>query len=149
MKKKLNGWQRLWILIISLYLTFVLYFASISFPNKSDLYREWAYSILDLEKKHDKSINSLSNWEIREAYTKKGITDEKFIERLKEKSIEKPPDYQSEFAEIEKKHSAKIIKLKGKQIRYTVNALLIWFLPSSLIYILGISIAWVYKGFKK
>ncbi len=146
--KKLNGWQRLWILVVCIYLLLVIFVSWSSFPQKSPILQDWAIAVLELEKRYDPSITNLDSWRIRFKYSEKGITDEQFIKKLKENSAQKSSQYKLDFQAIEKQYRKKMDDLYSKRIEHIGNSILFWVLPSIFLYFLGVAIGWVYKGFR-
>ena len=54
-----------------------------------------------------------------------------------------------DFEEINKKFKYKIDNIGTLQAKSFFTGLLIWFIPIAFVYILGWSVGWVYRGFKK
>ncbi len=146
--KTLNGWQRLWVLVISIYLLLVSAFTWTTLPNESPLLQEWVFAILDIIKKSDSELSKADNWRIRNVLLKNGSSDEKFIRAIKAQINAKFAHHASELQAVYAMYEVRIDNLHKERLKYIGTAFLIWAIPSCLLYILGISVGWIYRGFK-
>lgn len=126
--KNLNGWRRLWILSSAIYLIFVSFIAVEDFPSKPNT--------------TNMANDSPSNDSIRvqvPAYNTyvdfpKG-TDTSIIEKVIKENF---PNKHIEPESLIKMRAVFISKM-----------LLTWLVPCLVVYILGLSLHWVYSGFRK
>jgi hypothetical protein len=140
MKMKLNGWQRLWVVLSALYLAIVIVFTWSSWPTRRQIDNSWVYDLINATKDPKDYA-----YEIRDAY--KDIPDGELIQRINAKYSEK-----SEYKEILKttnlKYQMEIESLGKDRFKTGGIALLAWLIPIGLIYLLGVAAGWIYKGFK-
>jgi hypothetical protein len=140
MKLKLNGWQRLWVVLGIIYFAVVVAFTFSVWPSESKIENSWVYSLIE----KTKDPNDYT-YQIRDAY--KDISDKELIRRINAKySLNQ--DYKEIVSSINLKYQGELQSLRKEQIKTTAMALIIWLLPVAIVYLLGLSIAWIYKGFK-
>ena len=138
---KLNGWQRLWIVVAVIYLVVVCVTTFSLMPNESEIKRSWASDIIDFVKTHDKSSQHLSTWEILNAYS--DLRYEEIIKRMKKK-------YSTfEYMEIDKKYEDKLANLGWERTKVASIGFLFWLVPVILAYVLGLAVGWIYRGFRE
>lgn len=142
---RLNGWQRLWLVLSVIYLIVVIGFTFTLMPKASQYLSSRVYDTVRTIKDNvaELSLNtSLSTFEIREAYS--DLSDEEFIQIIHKNYKDKV-----DFDAIEKKYRNKMSRLPSVRAKFIGLGLLFWIGPIILIYILGISVGWIVKGFKK
>lgn len=126
-------------------------------PKKSDIERHWALDIIEIAKKYDDSLSDKPTWSILESY--KGFSYEEIIEinithALKlmkvKKSIGKWTKISDKagFKEIGEKYTEEIANLYKDQAKVVGIGFLAWIVPVVAVYILGLIVRWIYKGFK-
>lgn len=209
---KLNGWQRLWVLLSAIYFIFVALYVVLMFPqaeaipHQSKFYEKlskkfvgiiWptthedalalGIGILELYKQTigsglpDYVITALS-WDDYQSALKYGQNNSgklkelrspwgEYLERIKKlPEWAKPLDDIYQTIEMPNKHEIKFLnkssdediiaasqeywqiveqKTKETRLQLLFNAFLFWIIPCLLSYVSGLSIHWVYKGFKK
>lgn len=144
MLTNLNGWQRLWVLTMTLGLIAAASIAIYTQPsiaeinNSSHLYELLKPEHRSLLSLHDSERPSLTSEELgfqgempngHVLVFRKGVTEEQTLPVARE--------YNSLIEE----------KLLKKQIMHFGLALVIWFTVSIFVYLLGWAIAWVRRGF--
>ena len=67
--KRLNGWQRLWMLMGVLYIIPVAFFTYSNMPKKADIMREWTIDVIELVKKHDDNMTKYSTIDVLNSYS--------------------------------------------------------------------------------
>lgn len=158
--EKLNGWQRLWVLASLIYLVAVVFVAIIDFPTP------WKSYISDEEITKKLSIKTLQliaktdDW-IEVPVNQKGdiFGKEVTAEQLQPITIQFPNGKkllvstgtkQADLDYINKDYCNAVISLTNKErIHFIVTILLAWIVPCIAVYMLGVSVNWVYRGFKQ
>ncbi len=140
MKVKLNGWQRLWVVLSAIYLAIVIVFTWSSWPTRRQVENSWVYDLINVIKDPKDYA-----YEIRDAY--KDIPDGELIQRINAKYSEKP-DYKEILNTTNLKYQMEIESLWKDRFKTLGIALLAWLIPIGLIYLLGVATGWIYKGFK-
>lgn len=145
MKLVLNGWQRLWVLVSTLYLVPVVVVAVTTFPNPDHIAHQSSFE-------ENLSPESRIKIAIPDA---KGIVwdDQVGLE------VEMPNGHILQFKKGIKDEEAKTVAneyyglLKqqvNKERPLHVLFVFVWWLgPVIFLYVFGWAIGWVYKGFKK
>lgn len=141
MKIKLNGWQRLWIVFSLIYLAIIILFTWTTWPTKKQIENLWVYSTIDAIKEP----NDYS-YQIRESY--KDISDRELIKKINAKYGE-IPGFKEKLNEIDIKYQKKIQSLGNERLKNVRIAFMAWSIPLVILYLLGLAIGWIYKGFKK
>lgn len=138
---KLNGWQRLWIVISILWAVSVAGYTFTSKQSESEIYHSWANDLIGYLVTQASDLKGYSITSLRSKYS--DISDKELVEALHKKYIGKHPAYSYGFSEIDAKYEGKI-KGETNLLLYVIVALA---LPI-LIYLVGWSVAWVRNGFK-
>jgi hypothetical protein len=140
MKIKLNGWQRLWVVLSIIYFVIVAGFSFALWPAESNIENSWAYSLID----KTKDPNDYA-YQIRDAY--KDISDKELIRRINAK-YSSNQNYKEILNTINLKYQSELQSLWKEQFKAIAIALMAWLLPIAIVYLLGLSFGWIYKGFK-
>lgn len=147
---KLGGWKRLWILLVIIYFPFVVLISVESWQGEyteSYVYEIWATTVLDLNGGID--LGSFSpSWSVMQKYKERRYSAKEFIEEMKEVIKKESPQRKKKFKTIQIRYEKQLENLKYKQLMQVGIYSLIWVVPSVLLYLLGLGIGWVYKGFK-
>ena len=141
MKIELNGWQRLWVVLSAIYLGIVILFTWTSWPNKMQIESSWVYFMIDATKEPDDYA-----YQICEAY--KDIPDRELIQRINAKYGEKP-EYKEKLKQINLRYQKEIQSLGKNRYKTMGIAFIAWVIPIGIIYLMGLVIGWIYKGFKE
>ena len=145
---KLNGWQRLWVLVSAIYLFVVIFFAVFTFPspeNNTDA---------------DKILKSLPTKSLEIlAGQSSGVPDKLTDEHSKTIPVTYPNGQVLEFLPSTNKTDIEYVSKEywntvtdltnTKRIIFLFQMLLAWIVPCVILYLLSWSIGWVYKGFIK
>ncbi len=83
MKRKLNGWQRIWLVSSAVYLLIVIIVGFQSIPNPNQVYKEWSYSLIEWAVVNDPKLVNQSIIKIRNAYS--DLEDVDLIRKIQEK----------------------------------------------------------------
>jgi hypothetical protein len=140
MKIKLNGWQRLWVVLSIIYFVIVVGFSFASWPTESNIENSWVYSLID----KTKDPNDYA-YQIRDAY--QDISDKELIRRINAK-YSSNQNYKEILNTINLKYQSELQSLWKEQFKTIAIALMAWLLPIAIVYLLGLSFGWIYKGFK-
>jgi preprotein translocase subunit SecG len=140
---KLNGWQRLWVVISLLWVASVLTYTITNKQSESEIHHNWANDLIGYLISQVSDLKDYSVTSLRSKYS--DLSDKELVEALHKKYIEKHPAYRFGFSEIDAKYEGKVSGKKGNLFTYILVAL---FFPIS-IYLLGWAFAWVRSGFKK
>ena len=152
--QKLNGWQRLWVLLAALYLVPVAIFTIPELPTESSIRREWAYDLLEALRRHDLIPGSTSDYR-REVF--KDADDEEVIDKVhKAVSIMRKEDKEkklavlvNEIGTLEKQYQDRLSGLLLRQLAIIGIGILFWLMPAVFVYLVGVGVGWVYRGFKE
>jgi hypothetical protein len=139
---RLNGWQRLWILLSTTYLIGVVSIAVLLFPKKADYLSTRVYDTINLTIKHVPELQGSYAYQIRDDY--KDLSDQEVIKRIHAKFKDK-----IDYSEIERDYGTKLERLPSEKAKAVGIWFLVWLIPSLATYVLGWSVAWVIRGFKK
>lgn len=156
MSIRLNGWQRLWVLVSGIYLILVIFFAAISLPkpesipHSQTIYNQLAPGL------RDKIIDGKTSYEIATDFVP--VEPARPIRKIETDSILMLNGHtvifysevtKDEKEAIEKQYRVIIEKLTTKkQLKHIGIAFILWIVPLIALYLLGLSIGWVYRGFK-
>ncbi len=150
---KLNGWLRLWIVIVVLYGIVVSFIAFEERPKLSSLEQRWINEASDViaEKISEKEGKEIASYRLREALFK-DKSEKEIINWLKD-VVRSPSENQKTFyssiSEVNNKFKKELELLPEEQRSHYVQSVLWWFIPSIFLYIFGWSIGWIIRGFKK
>jgi hypothetical protein len=139
---RLSGWQRLWLVLSVIYLIAVAAFTVILMPKASQYLSSRVYDTVRTIKDNVPELSGMYVYQIREAYS--DFSDEEIIQKIHEKYKD-----EVDFDAIEKKYRNKMSRLPSMRAKFIGLGLLFWVAPIVLVYILGISVGWIVKGFKK
>jgi len=164
---KLNGWHRLWILLSAVYFVLVTSFVILNFPKAENIPHQ-----SEFYKKLSKKSAAMIWTDNREDALALGheiiidfIPDKKEEENVKPKGgnwldIEEMPNkhdiiFNAKSSEEDKRLVSqeywRVVEQRAteKRLHLLLYASLFWLAPCLVLYALGWSINWVYKGFKQ
>lgn len=154
---RLNGWQRIWVVIAGIFLLLIASIALYELPNEHEIYESYAKDTLDLLKARYKNPYMRSenvkdvNFDFLERsyhslkWSYPDHTHKQIAEALQKKfsAID-----DMNFSEINARYEKKIAELPKKRINYLIRGAGIWLLVIGSIYLVGWLIAWIIAGFK-
>lgn len=155
MIQRLNGWQRLWVLISVLYGIVVIILTISYLPSETKIRSQWAGEILDIiaddanEEFKTNYSNKFYGYSLRnEIY--KDLSDDDIISR----TTSKPDLFTNEsnkkkFDALRPKYGKALAELPLDIIKAIGVGLFWWIIPIGFLYVIGASIAWVIKGFTR
>lgn len=142
---KLNGWQRLWILVSAIYLVIVMITVCVNWPTENNtkitgdeiakFLTTKSLNIIIKDKEQTdglKAFKEMKSFGTGATMTLSQSTTQKELEYLGN-------DINGAIAKI----------LYKVRIWYVIRALIAWIIPCLVVYALGLSLNWVYRGFKK
>jgi len=144
-KIKLSGWQRLWVVLSIIYLPIVVLLLLEEWPNKKQIEHLWVYSIIGASIDASKDDDYRTN-RVREAY--KDISDRELIQKINAK-YDKKPKYKEKLNKINLRYQKKIQSLGKDRLIKIGMAFIGWSIPIGILYLMGLAIGWIYKGFKE
>jgi hypothetical protein len=155
---RLNGWQRLWVVLSGLYFLAVCTFAVLTFPDGESLSRESANLAVEIAlQAQGKSaqtagdqralLNAMRDLEYgaarvrAEAYG--DLSDTELIQRIRAKW-----EGQANFAPLNEKLRRDTKRIRDRRFNFALQALVWWIIPVLMVYALGWATAWVVRGFQ-
>ena len=157
--KRFNGWQRLWIVLSVLYAIPVVLFTANSIAE-SERYSDSArakYALkafadhpqnkkietLPLEKQQELAIDSArARLRLAGEHQVDRQTDEEFVRSLLEKWRDT-----IDFSEIDAENRKMIEQFSLVRVKVIGYGFLAWVAPVAFLYVLGLSIGWIARGF--
>ncbi len=174
--KRLNGWQRLWVVVSVAWLVVpVLLVIDGTIPtagkleaelasDKAKIQQEWVYATIDATAPASGMSESTEvpdgfvldrNLAIRKRY--EDLSDQEFVEQVHEQysSVDfgtVDSDYQNGLVNLDSNHREKLDGLMAEQARIAGLLLLVWLIPSLGVYAFAWGgqrvVLWVWRGFK-
>jgi hypothetical protein len=147
MVRRLNGWQRLWVVLSVLYLVPVIGIAVILFPKQESLDESRVYdsisAVVSYVEKTEKARISEGVYTIRSKHYG-DLPNDEIIQRLHEKWCGKV-----DFTTIEEDYKQKLDALPTERAKTAGIAFLAWLVPVIALYVLGLAIGWIIRGFRR
>ncbi len=152
----MNGWKRLWVLASGIYLVVVVVIAAMSFPKPESVHHTQAlYDQLAPEVKqkilgneNSENYREEKRTYLEEARNRDLVTEVEMPNKHIMVFLKQVPKQEMEAAA--KQYWSVVEKTATKQrARHIGFAFLWWALPVLALYVLGWSVGWVYRGFRK
>lgn len=152
---KLGGWQRLWVVVSGLYLLFVIIFVSFTVPRPENIpHSQVFYDQLRPEsRRRILGIENLEKFrsekmEYLEEARRRGLVQE--AEMANGHVITFSRDVAKNDVEVTAREYWHLVEKEARRklLQYALNAFLWWVGPVLVLYGLGRSVEWIYKGFK-
>ncbi len=137
-----TGWQRLWLVLSVVYFFVVVFFTIIFLPGQSEYSTKRVYDTIKLMIKNEPKLSKSSAYKVRAYY--KDMQDDRLVEAIHKKYSGK-----IDFSSIEHEYQKKISSLHYERVQIFILGFSVWIVPVFIIYVLGLSTAWIIKGFKK
>lgn len=150
----LNGWQRLWALTSIIYLIFVVSISVVDFPSPENMWiaddevlKNLSTKTLELLVKPKNTI--VDPWDKRPDVFDQINPD--IVVKILSRSLTIPANTkQTDIDYIRKDCNNAVSKIVNQKRIYFVGKMItIWIIPCLLVYALGLSFLWVYRGFRK
>ena len=155
---RLNGWQRLWVLIAIIYLIPIAIITINSFPTKNQIYNKWyeyLYSIYYIANEKTDNEGFLLRSQIKNLdqqqkiiFLEASIRSKQHIDTGNEMDQIVYQNARQSIPDFRKTYEADLNELPSNQKEIITISLLIWIVPLVIVYIFGLILKWVYKGFK-
>lgn len=154
---RLNGWQRLWIVVAILYAFLVLAIATTEYPNRSRIDDAWARQVIATIESAIASELKIGYVNVRDKDDFRNKSDIEIAERFSKGAYEIRKDGDATSYQI---HAAQLVKelnekrthdlegLPTERAKFLGIAFLSWAIPLLAIYLIGVMVAWVIRGFK-
>ena len=147
MARRLNGWQRLWVVLSALYLVPVVGITVTMFPKQESLDDSRVYdsisAVVSYVEKTEKARMSEGAYTIRSKHYG-DLSNDQVIQRLHQKW-----DGKVDFTTIENEYKQKLEALPAERAKTAGIAFLAWLVPVIAVYMLGLAIGWVIRGFRR
>lgn len=152
MVSRLNGWQRLWVVLSIPYMLIVIVLTVANFPHQGAISRERVYDTiravglynwmyLDVGGIKEQPYTPSEHWVRSEYYA--GLSDEEIVKLLHNEMSQKV-----NFTNIESEYKQKLDALPRRQSMTLGLGFLLLLIPSSAVYSLGLVVAWIINGFR-
>ena len=155
---KLSGWKRLWLVLAVIYLIPVAALTVGQIPKKSGIMRQWAIDVIEVDKNSDSSISNVSTLEILSLFEKRGHSYQDIINKLTDVILKGIEDKDGskwvkladklKLKELREQYTEKLANLNRDRVRIAGIGFLFWIVPVVIVYILGLTVKWIYMGFK-
>jgi hypothetical protein len=156
---KLNGWQRLWIVLSGIYFLAVGSYGVLAFPDGADLEKGRAILAVELSLKaladsaqatgdvrsELNALRAMKDGPVRirsEIYG--DLKDAELINRARAKF-----DGKVDFSALDKRETDDADRLHHDRLEHVVRCVAWWIVPLLLLYALGYAIGWVIRGFRR
>jgi hypothetical protein len=150
MKIKLNGWQRIWIVIalFCAYFTFTGVYNGL--PKESKIYVSWSKDMIELLITTPK-FNNMDDIQVLKQVKKEfGTSSLKgFVDIVQREYGTPDGQMYIDFEQINSLHQKQVDALFGDQLFFWSAGLAAWLLICFGIYVSGWTVGWVIRGFKK
>ncbi len=144
--RRLNGWQRLWVVLSAIYLLVVGTVTTLVFmPNEELIMRAWAYDLIDVVKAHDPSLRNKVPGEILNQYG--GLSYDEIIGKVQKKYS--TPNMIVAYTVINKNYEEKLANFGKEKIKVVSIGFLFWLDPVILFYVLGLAVGWAYRSYRQ
>lgn len=137
----------MWVVAAVIYAVFIALRARDSVPTQEHLDRSYALETIDSIRSLDPSIQGLPAQDIRASYA--DLTDREIVKRIQERWMGKNPFQDIDFKDIDDRYEKKSERLVREQIAVVGKAFIVWLVTVLVMYALGWSIGWIYRGFKQ
>lgn len=159
MALKINGWQRLWIVLSILYLFAVIVVAAMVWPQSTQIEKRFLNETYGLIDESEGKNEKYKFTDFVEEANQRGLfnspKDEKEELRaaenwlaLAERAISKHKG-KINFSEVRNAYKMDLREVNAERKQVVLFSLLFWFLPVVTLYTLGLSVRWIIRGFKQ
>jgi len=116
-------------------------------PTRESILKDWAENLIEFSLNRDPSLANYTTSEIAQKY--KNVASREFIDRFLTSYAAKHLDFKPQLDSISKFYQDKLGRFTIHVSIHYLKALSIWAGFMSVLYLTGLSIAWVYRGFKQ
>ena len=159
MRLRLNGWQRLWIVVAVLYLAVAAAVVKARLPTRSQIYSSWADATLQVAGEELRHLQRYQ-WqdsELRERLFPK-LTAEEIVQKITDGARKTDHDdptnkdrarYKEEILRLESMYQSRLDALSTEQAKVVGWGVLGWAGPLAILYGFGLAVVWVVRGFRE
>jgi hypothetical protein len=140
---KLNGWQRIFVVLAIFYFIIVNWAVIFFIPTQSEIDNNQVTEIITVLRDEIPALHNYTTSVLRNIYN--NIGDKELIERLYTKYSDDPT---LRLNDIQDKYNRENEFLLLNQLKWVVYGFIWWIIPLLIVYLFGWSIGWVSKGFK-
>lgn len=147
---RLNGWQRMWVVLSALYFLLVIFIAIPTFPTQKDIVITRLANATDAIYVYRKA-NDATFDELDELAKFDDFVDAYHEDQTGDKSIKVMQETwgsKVDFSDVETEYRQQIDALLMDQAKSIGVTLLAWFIPVVAVYLLGFGVAWIASGFR-
>jgi hypothetical protein len=159
MRLRLNGWQRLWIVVAVLYLLVAAGVVAALLPTRSQIYGSWADAALQVAGEDLRRTQQYpwQEWELRELLFSK-LTAEELVQKItdgaRKMDLNDPTNkdrarYKEEILRLESTYRPRLDALSTERAKVVGWGVLGWAGPLAILYGFGLAVAWVDRGFRQ
>lgn len=156
---RLNGWQRLWIVVAVLYLPVAVTVVAARLPTRSQIYSSWADATLQVAGEELRRANQhqWQDWELRERLFPK-LTAEELVQKItdgaRKTDLNDPTNkvrasYKEEILRLESTYRPRLDALSTERAKLVGWGVLGWAGPLAILYGFGLAVGWVVRGFRQ
>ena len=124
-----------------IYMAPVVLFSITGWPTEEEAEDRWVYNTIEIILQPGDS-----NYEIRETY--KDLSNQELVKRIHDKYGKEARFAKQSFTRVDEEYEKELLGLTRKRSKIIGVAFMSWVAPVIVVYILGIGIGWVYRGFK-
>lgn len=143
---ELNGWQRAWIVFTAAWLLGAAILFVSKWQSEAEMYHNWAGDLLAYLVEQEPTLRGPFPESLRSSYA--DLSDKDFVQALHKDYVPKHPAYSYGFAEIDSRYSLSSLLSQNQASGMLVRWLMVAIGVPLLVYLAGLSIAWVRGGFK-
>ncbi|HEX7153165.1 MAG TPA: hypothetical protein VF618_16890 [Thermoanaerobaculia bacterium] len=142
--RRLNGWQRLFIVIAVIWLAINVTVLTTVFPQQDEIWDRYAYALIDRLRAADERLAQTSSFEVRTSYA--NLTSVDLVQKIRREYS--TPDWQSYLSDVNTEYETELHALPRTQMQMVAWGFVCWAAPLLVLYVLGWSTAWVTAGFR-
>jgi len=143
---KLNGWQRLWVVLSIAYLPVIVIFATETWVDESRYSQTRVIDSLELVRdilqKENPSKILPNSYNLRFDFYK-DLSDEDIIQALHRKYSD-----QADFSQVEREYRGNVENLPMENLKRVGVGSLVWLGPVVTVYVFGLAFVWIRNGFR-
>lgn len=136
---KLGGWQRLFIFVATLYLIVVAIFAAFNYPKVETTHHRTEF----YERMSKESVAILANAHNNRDIVRAKMPNNHVISFATSTPQEQMEKISREYYKIVTEHVD-----RERWLFFGIAFLVWWMLPLILLYVVGVAVGWVYRGFR-
>jgi len=157
---KLNGWQRLWVVLSVLSLLIAITFSWDLRPTREEIYQQWASEQWDVIERDHPRVSEKSYWQFRQAL--KESSDSGLVARLNRNAVKSRIDSLKSVpaldsflirslehvSTIQPKYEQRLARFSQAYVLFWTKVVGWWMGFMALLYLAGWSVGWIVRGFR-